>query len=85
MVEHLIGKGRDVRIWDPHIRLEGIYGANREYVPRAIPHVGRLLVSSLEELLGWAQTVVVTQKLTGGVSVAPAACHANRPSPNRQP
>ena len=104
MVEQLVGKGRDVRIWDPHIRMEGIYGANKEYVLRAIPHVGRLMVSSLEELLGWAQTIVVTQKLTpeisslltsarlpvldlaaGGVSVAPAASPASRPSPNTKP
>jgi GDP-mannose 6-dehydrogenase len=68
MVEHLIGKGRDVRIWDPQIRLEGIYGTNKAYVLRAIPHVGRLMVSSLEELLGWAQNVVVTQKLTAETS-----------------
>jgi len=68
MVEHLIGKGRDVRIWDPQIRLEEIYGTNKAYVLRAIPHVGRLMVSSLEELLGWAQNVVVTQKLTAETS-----------------
>ena len=75
MVEHLIGKGRDIRIWDPHIRLEGIYGANKEYVLRAIPHIGRLMVSSLEELLGWAQTVVVTQKLTADASRLLASAH----------
>ena len=30
MVESLIGKGRDLKIYDPHIQLEDIYGSNLE-------------------------------------------------------
>jgi GDP-mannose 6-dehydrogenase len=70
MVEHLIGKGREIRIWDPYIRLEGIYGTNKDYLLRAIPHIGKLMVSSLDELLAWAQTLVVTQKMSAETSRA---------------
>jgi GDP-mannose 6-dehydrogenase len=65
LLEHLIGKGRPVRVFDPHIRLEGIYGSNRDYLMNAIPHIGRLLDGSVESLLGWAQHLVVTQKMDG--------------------
>ena len=62
LIEHLLGKGRDVRVYDPHIRLEDIYGSNKNYILRAIPHVGKLLTDDVDELLAWAEAVVVTTK-----------------------
>ena len=62
MLEYLIGKGRTVRVFDPHIRIDEIYGTNRSFVMDAIPHIGRLMCSSVAELLSWAECVVVTQK-----------------------
>ena len=62
LLEHLIGKGREVRVFDPHIRLNAIYGANREFILHAIPHIGRLLQDNLQDMLGWAESVAITQK-----------------------
>jgi GDP-mannose 6-dehydrogenase len=62
MLEHLIGKGRDLRVYDPHIQLDKIYGSNRDYILNAIPHIGRLLSSSFEEMAPWADALVVTQR-----------------------
>lgn len=62
LLEHLIGKGREVRVFDPHIQLDSIYGANRSYVLNAIPHIGRLLQPDLATLTGWASHLVLTQK-----------------------
>jgi GDP-mannose 6-dehydrogenase len=62
LLERLIGKGREVRVWDPHIQLDSIYGANRDFILRTIPHIGRLLDNSLEQTLGWAQCLAITQK-----------------------
>ena len=64
LVEHLIGKGVDLRIFDPHVSLTSIYGSNRNFLLNAIPHVGRLLEAELEKLLDWADHLVVTQKLS---------------------
>jgi GDP-mannose 6-dehydrogenase len=64
MVEHLIGKGIDLRIFDPHVNLEKIYGSNRNFLLNAIPHIGRLIEASAENLLAWADQLVVTQKPT---------------------
>ena len=55
-----MGKGREVRVYDPHIRLEDIYGSNKNYILNAIPHVGKLLTAEVAELLEWAEAVVVT-------------------------
>ena len=62
LLEFLIGKGRDVKVYDPHIQLASIYGANRNYLFNAIPHIGRLLQENAADLLGWADHLVVTQK-----------------------
>lgn len=62
LLEHLIGKGRQVRVYDPHIRLEEIYGSNQQFVLAAIPHIANLLQPSLEKMLEWAGHVVVTQR-----------------------
>jgi len=62
LLEHLLGKGRQVRVYDPHIRLEEIYGSNQRFVLAAIPHIANLLESRLEKMLEWADCVVVTQR-----------------------
>ncbi len=63
LLEQLIGKGRQVRVFDPHIQLDAIYGSNRNFILQQIPHIGRLLDSSLQQILDWADHVVVAQKL----------------------
>lgn len=62
LIEHLIGKGRGLRIYDPYIQLDSIYGSNRSYLLNAVPHIGKLLSHDLEVLLGWADHLVVAQK-----------------------
>jgi GDP-mannose 6-dehydrogenase len=62
LLETLIGKGRKVRVYDPHIQLGGIYGSNERYIMNAIPHIGNLLGDKLETMLGWADQVIVAQK-----------------------
>ncbi len=64
LLEQLIGKGRQVRVFDPHIQLDVIYGSNRNFILQQIPHIGRLLGASLGEILEWADHVVIAQKLS---------------------
>jgi GDP-mannose 6-dehydrogenase len=59
LVEGLLGKGVPVKIYDRNVRLSSLVGGNREYIEREIPHVGSLLVESLEEALRDAEVVVV--------------------------
>jgi GDP-mannose 6-dehydrogenase len=62
LLEYLIGKGRDLKVYDPHIQLDQIYGSNRDYILNAIPHIGKLLTSGFTEVASWAEHLVVTQK-----------------------
>ncbi len=62
IVEHLLGKGRETKIFDPHIKLDEIYGSNLSFVVSALPHIGRLLVRGLDELIASSDSIVIAQK-----------------------
>ncbi|MGH9584173.1 MAG: nucleotide sugar dehydrogenase, partial [Bryobacteraceae bacterium] len=77
LLEQLIGKGRQVRVFDPHIQLDAIYGSNRNFILQQIPHIGRLLDSSLEQTLEWAEHVVIAQNL--GAELKEQIARSGRP------
>ena len=62
LIERLIGKGYEVKIYDPHIQLDAIYGSNQAFLLSALPHIGRCMEKSLEAVLDWADVLVVTQE-----------------------
>jgi GDP-mannose 6-dehydrogenase len=75
LLERLIGKGREVRVYDPHIRLDSIYGSNREFVMKTVPHIGALLEADLTAFLSWAEHVVVAQKPDAAIARCIAESH----------
>jgi GDP-mannose 6-dehydrogenase len=74
MLEHLLGKGRDIRIYDPHIQMDKIYGSNRDYILNAIPHIGKLLTGGFDELAAWADHLVITQKPSAELATKIRSC-----------
>ena len=59
LTERLIGKGFDLRIYDSNVNIASIHGANRDYILNHIPHISRLMVSSIDEVLDHAGTIVI--------------------------
>jgi GDP-mannose 6-dehydrogenase len=59
LAERLLGKGCELRIYDANVRLASIHGANRDYILNRIPHISALLVSSIDEVLEHAETLVI--------------------------
>ena len=59
LVKHLLGEGRNIRIWDDNVSLGRLIGSNREYIEHAIPHIGSLLQSDLAQVLSDAEVVVI--------------------------
>ena len=90
LLEQLIGKGMDLRVFDPHIRIEDIYGSNRNFILETIPHIGRLMAKDVDGILGWADQIVLAQKpspeaaeriRSSGLPVLDLVC-ALAPTPN---
>jgi len=59
LVERLIGKGYDLRVYDTNVRIASIVGANRDYILNHIPHISKLMVNTIDEVLDHAGTVVI--------------------------
>jgi len=59
VIERLIGRGYDLRIFDKNVNLASLVGANRDYILNHIPHISRLMVRGVDEVLNHAQTVVI--------------------------
>lgn len=59
LTERLIGKGYDLRVYDRNVHMAALHGANRDYILNKIPHISRLMVPTIGEVLSHAQTIVI--------------------------
>lgn len=62
LIETLIGKGMQLAIYDRDVSLARLFGANKEYIEREIPHVSQLMRSSVEEILEHAEVIIIGNK-----------------------
>jgi len=73
LVETLIGKGCDVRIFDPNVAVARLRGANRRYIQEEIPHIASLLCASVEALVAHGEVLVVSDNSDDAARVLAAA------------
>jgi len=59
VAERLIGKGFDVKVYDPILNLAALTGTNREYIQNVLPHLNELLVDTLDAALADSEVIVV--------------------------
>lgn len=58
LAEHLIGKGKELIIWDNNVRDAWLIGSNKAYIDKRIPHLVQVLVDS-EEFLSDCDMIVI--------------------------
>jgi GDP-mannose 6-dehydrogenase len=59
VIERLIGKGYDLRLYDHNVHLASLTGANKDYIMNRIPHIYRLMSDNLDEVVDYADTLVI--------------------------
>jgi GDP-mannose 6-dehydrogenase len=74
LAERFLGKGLDVRIYDPIVNPDRLVGANLRHLQSRLTHVNRLLAATPEEALADADIAIVT-------STEPAVLAALRSHP----
>jgi len=62
LIEHLIGKGYQVKLYDRNVSLANLQGANRAYIEQEIPHIATLMTNSIEAILNDSEVIVVGNK-----------------------
>lgn len=59
VIEHLIGKGYELRVYDRNVNVAALTGANRDYILNHIPHISRLMVDSVDAVTEFADVIVI--------------------------
>jgi GDP-mannose 6-dehydrogenase len=59
LIERLIGKGYDVRVYDRNVSLANLHGANRAYIEKEIPHIASLMAETIEAVMSSSDVVVI--------------------------
>jgi GDP-mannose 6-dehydrogenase len=59
LVERLLGKGHEIRIFDRNVNLSRLVGANRAYIYQHLPHIAKLMVDDVDQVVNHGGTIVV--------------------------
>jgi GDP-mannose 6-dehydrogenase len=62
VIEAVIGKGYDVKIYDKHVSLARLMGANRDYIEKEIPHISRLMCDTVADVMNTCDVVIVSNR-----------------------
>jgi GDP-mannose 6-dehydrogenase len=62
VIEALVGRGFEIKAYDKNIDISRMLGANRQVVEEEIPYLSEVLGSSLDEVVRWAEVIVVANK-----------------------
>ncbi|MDP8924337.1 MAG: nucleotide sugar dehydrogenase [Chloroflexota bacterium] len=59
LVETLVGRGYEVKVYDEKVVPDKLIGANRSFLERELPHIASLMRSSIDDVVAEAEVVVV--------------------------
>jgi GDP-mannose 6-dehydrogenase len=62
LIEALIGKGMKLEIYDKDVEVARLYGANKEYIEREIPHISSLMNGELSEVIERSEVIIIGKK-----------------------
>jgi GDP-mannose 6-dehydrogenase len=59
LIERLLGKGYDVKLFDRNVNVAKLTGANRDYIMKMIPHIAAVMLDSIDAVLEQVDVVVI--------------------------
>lgn len=62
LAEALIGKGFRLAIYDSDVSISNVFGRNRAYIERVLPHINDLLQTDLEGVIGKARVLIIGKR-----------------------
>lgn len=70
LIETLVGRGYQVRVYDQHVQPERLIGANKSFLERELPHIASLMCTDVAELAAHAEAVVIATNGSAAKQVA---------------
>ena len=62
LIETLIGKGLKLAIYDRDVELARLFGANKQYIEREIPHISNLMRPELDEVIDASEVIIIGKR-----------------------
>jgi GDP-mannose 6-dehydrogenase len=62
LIETLVGKGYQLSVYDRDVSLARLFGANKEYIEREIPHISQLMRSNVDEVIENGEVIIIGNK-----------------------
>ena len=59
LAETSLGKGKHLFLYDRHVSLSFVMGANREFIERVIPHIASLIRDTIGDVVRSSEVVVI--------------------------
>lgn len=59
LAEYFIGKGKNLKIYDPEVNLARLIGANKRYIEGAIPHIAEVMTDDCAAMLADAEVIIL--------------------------
>jgi len=62
LIEKLIGKGYNLKIFDEEVSMAKIFGSNKKYIETVIPHISSLISNSINNVIDESDLVIIGKK-----------------------
>lgn len=59
LIETLVGRGYQIRVYDEHVQIDLLTGANKSFLEAELPHIASLMRNSLQDAVNGAEVVVI--------------------------
>ncbi len=59
LIETLVGRGYQLSVYDEHVQIDRLMGANKSFLEAELPHIASLMRASVEEAVADAEVVVI--------------------------
>jgi GDP-mannose 6-dehydrogenase len=59
LAERLIGKGYELRVYDPEVHLARLLGANKSFIEQHLPHIGQMLHAEIDTVVAESDVLVL--------------------------
>jgi GDP-mannose 6-dehydrogenase len=69
LAELMVGRGIELRIFDPDVDIERTVGANRQYLVEHLPGLAQMMRQTLDETLAGAEALVVCKRVVGNAEM----------------
>lgn len=62
VIESLLGKGFNIRIYDKNVKLSELTGTNKDFIMARVPHLKHFISDDLHDVISHSDVLVVTNK-----------------------